>query len=66
VFLLRARNNLFPSCWISPDDGSKKSFQEASQQIWKSITSAVGTFRTWRDVRLESAMCFKADIGRPI
>ena len=25
--------------------------------------SVVGTFRTWRDVRLESVMRFKADIG---
>jgi hypothetical protein len=27
--------------------------------------SGSGTFRTWRDVRLESVMRFKADIGRP-
>jgi hypothetical protein len=47
VFLLRARNNLF----------SFLLDQSRRRQIWKSITSvAGGTFRTSRDVRLESVM----------
>jgi hypothetical protein len=29
----------------------------------RAVMSAFGTFRTWRDVRLESAMRYKANIG---
>jgi len=32
--------------------------------VYDSLTSPTGTFRTWHNVRLESAMRFKADIGR--
>jgi|SRR6476659_3313787 hypothetical protein len=31
--------------------------------VFQTTTSAVGTFRTWRDVQLESVMRSKADIG---
>jgi hypothetical protein len=32
----------------------------------KRVTSGNGTFRTWRDVRLESGMRTKADVHRPL
>jgi hypothetical protein len=35
----------------------------ADEVIGNQGTSGDGTFRTWHDVRLESVMRFKADIG---
>src|SRR5258707_6192850 len=32
----------------------------------KTFSTASGTFRTWRDVRLESVMRTKADVRRPL
>ena len=47
-----------PNTWLH-----RPMLQNVKKALANSEPSTHGTFRTWRDVRLESAMRFKADIA---
>jgi hypothetical protein len=41
-------------------------FSGVAKPLLRCMSPVVGTFRTWRDVRLESGMRSKADVRAPI
>src|SRR5258708_4085543 len=49
-----------PGC---PNDHHGQVLARGDEVIEKNATSAYGTFRTWRDVRVESAFGGKAEVG---